>query len=1133
MRAVFFGLGADGTVGANKNSIKIIGEETDNYAQGYFVYDSKKSGAITISHLRFGPGPIRSAYLIRQRQLRRLPPVRLPREATTCSSTPRRARVFLLNAPYAPDEVWDHLPREVQEQIVEKKLKLLRHRRLRGGATRPAWAGASTRSCRPASSPSPGVLPREEAIAQIKKAIEKTYGKKGAEVVRAELRGGRRRRSRTCTRCRCPARRPRTAQPAAARRRRGARLRASACTAVMMAGKGDLLPVSAFPVDGTWPTGTAQWEKRAIAARDPGLGPDDLHPVQQVRAGLPARGHPRQGLRPRRRWRSAPGHLQVDRLQGPRVQGAEVHDPGGARGLHRLQPVRRWSARPRTRRTRGTRRSTWRRSAPLREAERDELRLLPRPARAGPQRGQRSTSRARSSSQPLFEYSGACAGCGETPYLKLLTQLFGDRAADRQRHRLLVDLRRQPADHALHREPRRPRPGLVQLALRGQRRVRPRHAPRASTATSAQARELLAAARRRSSATAWCRRILEADQTSEAGHRRAARARGGAARSSSAGIAGPEARRLELLADYLVKKSVWIVGGDGWAYDIGFGGLDHVLSHAAATSTSWCSTPRSTPTPAARQSKATPLGAAAKFAAAGKEVAQEGPGPDGDELRPRLRRPGRLRRQGRADGAGVPGGREPTTGPSLIIAYSHCIAHGYDMAYGAEQQKLAVDSGVWPLYRFDPRRVAAGRAAAQARLRRRRRSRVARLHAQRDALPHGREARPGALQAAARRGGAARPRAALRRLRAARRHHRPAGPDAEAEARTGPGREEEEPHGPLHDLPRPQAAAPADARGLAAGRRPRHREAARGRRAPPAIVMHSLFEEQIAPRAGGDLRPHRDRTASPSPRRSPTSRAPTRFALGPDEYLEQLRARQGRRCAVPVIASLNGTTPGGWLDYARLIEQAGRRRAGAQRLPRSRTDPRGERRRRSRSARVRDGAGGASGGAHPGGGEALALLHRRSPTSRARLDEAGADGLVLFNRFYQPDIDVEELEVRRAAAPLRLVGAAAAAALAGHPLRPGQGLARRHAAASTPRSTSIKAIMAGAHAVQMVSALLQHGPELPRHAAPGARAVAARSTSTTRCAQMQGSMSLERCPDPRVYERANYMLMLQGWRAGD
>ncbi len=420
-----------------------------------------------------------------------------------------------------------------------------------------------------------GVLPREEAIAQIKKAIEKTYGKKGAEVVQAQLRGGRR-DARAPPRGRGAGAATGTIamRPTVVPRRRPTS--SSACTAVMLAGKGDLLPVSAFPVDGTWPTGTAQWEKRNIALEIPVW--DAKICIQCNKCALVC---PHAAIRAKvydpAELAQGAGHLQVDRLQGRRVQGEEVHDPGGARGLHRLRPVReglpgQGQGEPEAQGHRHG--AAGRRCA---SAERDELRLLPRPARADARRSVKLDLKGSQFLQPLFEYSGACAGCGETPYIKLLTQLFGDRAAHRQRHRLLVDLRRQPADHALHARTATAaaRPGRTRSS-----RTTPSSASACGSPSTQHTEQAVGlvnglgrqARRRPGEGTPRGR------PDGRGRHRRAARARASRSSRRSTKIPGAEARRLLLLADYLVKKSVWIVGGDGWAYDIGYGGLDHVLA---------------------------------------------------------------------------------------------------------------------------------------------------------------------------------------------------------------------------------------------------------------------------------------------------------------------------------------------------------------------------------------------------------------------------------------------------------------------------------------------------------------------------------------------------------------------------
>jgi len=696
VRAVFFGLGADGTVGANKNSIKIIGEETEHDAQGYFVYDSKKSGAVTISHLRFGPGPIRSSYLIRQASFVACHQFGfLDRYDVLDYAAP--GAVVLLNAPCPPEQVWDRLPREVQQQILDKGLQV--HSIDAYEVARDTGMGGRINSvmqtCFFALS---GVLPREEAIAQIKQAIQKTYGKKGAEIVRrnfaavdatlAELH-----------RVPVPA-------EATAERQRPPLVADEApdfvkrVTALMIAGKGDLLPVSAFPVDGTWPMGTTRWEKRNIAPEIPVWDPTIciqcnkcalVCPHAAIRAKLYApdalAGAPSSFLH---------HEFKSQELKGLRytIQVAP-EDCTGCSLCVQVCPAKD-KAKPRHKAI------DMEPQAPIRDRERVNYEFflgLPEADR----RTLRLDVKGSQFLQPLFEYSGACAGCGETPYVKLLTQLFGDRAlvANATGCSSIYGANLPTTPYTVNADGRGPawsnslfednaEFGLgMRLALDSHLR---------------QGRELL---RRLAPQLGdnLAGTLLDADQSSETGIS-AQRERVAALRAALARVPGEEAARLSSLADYLVKKSVWIVGGDGWAYDIGFGGLDHVISTTRDVNLLVLDTEVYSNT-GGQQSKATPLGAAAKFAVAGKETPKKDLGmmamAYGHVYVARVA-------FGAKDSQTVHAFLEAEAhpGPSLIIAYSHCIAHGYDMALGAEQQKLAVSSGVWPLYRFDPRRVAAG-----------------------------------------------------------------------------------------------------------------------------------------------------------------------------------------------------------------------------------------------------------------------------------------------------------------------------------------------------------------------------------------------------------------------------------------
>jgi pyruvate-ferredoxin/flavodoxin oxidoreductase len=696
VRAVFFGLGADGTVGANKNSIKIIGEETEHHAQGYFVYDSKKSGAITISHLRFGPGPIRAPYLIRRASFVACHQFGfLDRYDVLGCAAP--GAVLLLNSPCAPEEVWERLPREVQDEILEKRIEV--HAIDAYKVARETGMGgrinAIMQTCFFAIS---GVLPRQEAIAKIKQAIEKTYGKKGTEVVRRNFAA--------VDATLAHLRRVTVPGAATATRTRPPLVAAEApdfvqrVTAVMIAGKGDLLPVSAFPVDGTWPTATSRWEKRNIAQEIPVWDPGIC--IQCNKCALVC---PHAAIRAKiyapDLLSSAPTGFLYEDFKSQDQKGLRYtiqvapEDCTGCGLCVAVCPAKDKSL-PRHKAI------DMHPQPEILQRERENYAFflgLPEPDRRTVKLDLKGTQFL----EPLFEYSGACAGCGETPYIKLMTQLFGDRAliANATGCTSIYGGNLPTTPYTVNRDGRGPAwsnslfEDNAEFGF-GMRLALDSHAR--------QARDLV---RRLAPALGdnLAHGLLEADQSDEAGIA-AQRERVAALRSALPGLPGEEATRLLGLADYLVKKSVWIVGGDGWAYDIGYGGLDHVLSTTRDINVLVLDTEVYSNT-GGQQSKATPLGAAAKFAVSGKETAKKDLGMMamgyGHVYVARVA-------FGAKDVQTVNAFLEAESyrGPSLIIAYSHCIAHGYDMSLGAEQQKLAVSSGVWPLYRFDPRRVAAG-----------------------------------------------------------------------------------------------------------------------------------------------------------------------------------------------------------------------------------------------------------------------------------------------------------------------------------------------------------------------------------------------------------------------------------------
>jgi len=695
--ALFYGLGADGTVGANKNSIKIIGHETDRFAQGYFVYDSKKSGAITVSHLRTSPRPIRSAYLIDRAGFVACHQFEFVEKIDMLEYAAPGA-VFLLNAPGDAQAVWDHLPREMQEQMIEKQIRffvidayaLARQVGMGGRINtimQTCFFGIS------------GILPREEAIAHIKKSIEKTYGKRGPEVVRrncevvdealAHLHEVPVPATISATRSRPPL----VSQLAPDFVQK--------VSAVMMAGKGDLLPVSAFPVDGTWPVGTAKWEKRNLALEIPVWDAKICIQCNQCalvcpHAAIRAKVYEESTLA------GAPDTFKSTAYKAAEYKGKMFTiqvAPEDCTGCNLCVNVC-----PAKDRTNPKHKAiNMEPQAPLRDAERsnyDFFLNLPELDRADVVRLDHKGSQFL---EPLFEYSGACAGCGETPYLKLLTQLFGDRLliANATGCSSIYGGNLPTTPYTTNRDGRGPAWSNSLFEDNAEFGFGFRLALDAHINVV----NLLVKQLAPSIGEALATELLEADQENEAGIA-AQRERVNVLRGKLAEIQSPEARNLETLADYLVKKSVWLVGGDGWAYDIGYGGLDHVLANRRDVNILVLDTEVYSNT-GGQQSKATPLGAAAKFAASGKPVGKK-------DLGLLANMYGHVYVARVAFGAKmlqtVQAFREAEAyrGPSLIIAYSHCIAHGYDMAQGAAQQKLAVESGVWPLYRFDPTRIPKG-----------------------------------------------------------------------------------------------------------------------------------------------------------------------------------------------------------------------------------------------------------------------------------------------------------------------------------------------------------------------------------------------------------------------------------------
>jgi pyruvate-ferredoxin/flavodoxin oxidoreductase len=704
VRALFYGLGADGTVGANKNSVKIIGEETDNFAQGYFVYDSKKSGSVTVSHLRFGPKPIDSSYLISRANfiachqfsfLERIDMLKWAEPGAT----------FLLNAPVGPAEIWSLLPQSVQANIIEKQLKfyVIDAYEVAKATGMGSRINTVMQTCFFAIS---GVLPREEAIQQIKKSIVKTYGRRGEAVVQKNFNAVDQTlenlfqveipaavSSTQALRSPVPAQAPGFVKDV---------------LGPMIAGCGDSLPVSAMPNDGTYPSGTAQWEKRNIALEIP-VWDEELCiqcgkcvlvcPHATIRAKIfePKHldGKPATFKAVAARWKDYKEQCYSLQVAPEDCTGCGLcveACPAKSKTEVKKKAINMVD------------------QAPLRESEAanwDFFLNLPEFDRTKLNQNQVKDLQV---FQPLFEFSGACSGCGETPYIKLLTQLFGDRTmiANATGCSSIYGANLPTTPYTHNNDGRGPswsnslfednaEFGMGMRLAVDQQNV---YAKELLTQFAVKVGENLA------------KEILEADQTTEAGifqqrERVAALKNRISELLPNANGSGNALKDLAAVADSLVKKSIWILGGDGWAYDIGYGGLDHVLASGRNVNILVLDTEVYSNT-GGQCSKSTPRGAVAKFAAGGKPSNKK-------DLAMMAVAYGNCYvarvAMGSSDMQTVKAfiEAEKWDGPSIIIAYSHCIAHGYDLKFGLEQQKLAVQSGHWPMFRYNPAVAAEGK----------------------------------------------------------------------------------------------------------------------------------------------------------------------------------------------------------------------------------------------------------------------------------------------------------------------------------------------------------------------------------------------------------------------------------------
>ncbi len=699
VRAVFFGLGADGTVGANKNSVKIIGENTDLYAQGHFVYDSKKSGAITVSHLRFGPRPITSTYEITRANfvachqfnfLEKMAVLEVAQEGAT----------FLLNSPYPADEVWDKVPFETQKALIDKNITFYVVDGVKV-AKDVGLGGRINTVLQTCFFNLAGILPAEDAIREIKEAIEKSYGKFGQTVLDrnfaavdaavAALEKVEVPVAPTSTSRRPPAV-PEVAPDFVQR-----------VTAMMIEGKGDLLPVSAMPVDGTFPTGTTQFEKRSIAQDIPIWDPDICidcakcalvcpHAAIRMKVFDPAflEGAPDTFLSKDFRSREMPGNLLTIQVAPDDCTGCGVCvDVCPAKSKEQVKH-KSINMMPKLDHLE-TEQTNYEFFLNIPEPDRKEVRL--------------DTVKGSQMVEPLFEYSGACSGCGETPYIKLMTQMFGDRVAiaNATGCSSIYGGNLPTTPYTTNADGRGPAWANSLFEDNAEFGLGLRLAQDQSVEDAKVLVEQMSDVLGDDLVTGLITGTTAIDEAGLA----AQRDRIAHAKKLLADVDSTEAHRLLAGIDTLAHKSIWIVGGDGWAYDIGFGGLDHVFASGRNVNILVLDTEVYSNT-GGQASKATPRGAVAKFAAGGKPTGKKDLGMIAQAY-------GNVYVAQIAIGANNTqtikafAEAEAYPGTSLIIAYSQCIAHGIDMETGMSHQKEAVESGYWPLFRFDPMAEAEGK----------------------------------------------------------------------------------------------------------------------------------------------------------------------------------------------------------------------------------------------------------------------------------------------------------------------------------------------------------------------------------------------------------------------------------------
>ena len=698
VRAIFYGLGADGTVSANKNSIKIIGEDTDFYAQGYFVYDSKKSGSTTVSHLRFGPHPIHSIYLIDKasfvacHQWFFLEKYDVLKNAIPGST-------FLLNSIYNKDEVWDKLPKHIQKGLIEKKIKfyIIDAYKVAKETGMGGRINTIMQTCFFAIS---GVLQKDRAIEAIKRSIEKTYGRKGADVVKQNFEAVDKTLA-NLFEVKVPDKITSTIEMPPPVSKKAPKYIQEVLGRII-AGDGDSLPVGAFPVDGTFPSGTARWEKRNIALEIPVWEPEICIQCNKCVMVCPHAAIRAKVYEPDI-VSNAPFTFKSTEYKGTEFKGLKYtlqiapEDCTGCGLCVDVCPAKSKSEAK-------IKAINMKPQPPIRETERDNYEFFLNIPDIDRRKVKIDTIKGSQFLVPLFEYSGACGGCGETPYVKLVTQLFGDRTiiANATGCSSIYGGNLPTTPYCFNRDNRGPAwsnslfEDNAEFGL-GMRLTIDKHTEMAKELVKQLASEI---------GTQLAEELINAEQNDEAGIYDQ-RERVKILKEKLSTINSPEAKSLLSIADNLIKRSIWIIGGDGWAYDIGYGGLDHVIASGRNVNILVLDTEVYSNT-GGQMSKATFRSAIAKFAAAGKPTAKKDLGMlamtygnvyvatvamganDLQTLRAFLE-------------------AEAYNGPSLIIAYSHCIAHGINMMHGMQNQKIAVETGYFPLYRYNPELTRAGK----------------------------------------------------------------------------------------------------------------------------------------------------------------------------------------------------------------------------------------------------------------------------------------------------------------------------------------------------------------------------------------------------------------------------------------